>query len=139
MKCKKIFVVEDDYRLRQITKRALESSGFVVETVANGKEALDYLALHPAPGLMLLDLMMPVMTGTALLDKLKEQGRLGEFPIVVLSAVANVEAKDVYGLPAVAKPVSLQALVNLGEQYCNAVELPNDESSEPAKANVCRS
>jgi CheY-like chemotaxis protein len=120
MKCRKILLVEDDYRLRQMIKNVLELSGIEVETTGNGREALDYLNQHPAPALMLLDLMMPVMSGPELLDKLNKDGRLNDFPIVLVSTVANDEELNSYGLPALMKPVNVQTLVDLGNQYCNA-------------------
>lgn len=112
-------MVEDDYRLRQMIKKVFELSGIEVETAGNGREALDYLNQHPAPALMLLDLMMPVMSGPALLDKLNEEGRLNDFPIVLVSTSADDKALNPYGLPALMKPVSLQTLVDLGHQYGN--------------------
>ena len=69
---------------------------------------------------MLLDLMMPVMSGTELLDKLNEEGRLNDFPIILVSTLAHDKVLNAYGLPALMKPVSLQTLVDLGNQYCNA-------------------
>lgn len=118
MKGKTILLVEDDYRLRQVMKNVFELSGIEIATAGNGREALDYLNQHPAPALMLLDLMMPVMSGPVLLAKLEEEGRLHDFPIVLVSTAANDKALNPYGLPALMKPVSLQTLIDLGSQYC---------------------
>ena len=122
MKCKTVLLVEDDYRLRQMIKKVLELSEIEVSTAGNGKEALAYLEQHGAPALMLLDMMMPVMSGPELLDKLNEQGRLREFPIVLLSAVADLKDHNPYGLPALSKPIGMQALLDLGEKYCGSNE-----------------
>lgn len=117
MKCGKILLVEDDYRLRQMIKEVFELSDIEIDTAGNGKEALEYLNQNPPPRLMLLDLMMPVMSGPELLDKLNEEGKLDKFPIVLVSTLADDEKLNPYGFPALMKPVSLQTLVDIGNQY----------------------
>ena len=57
-----VLVVEDDPDVRSALNDLLEAEGYEVETASNGKEALERLAEH-RPGLVLLDLMMPVMSG----------------------------------------------------------------------------
>lgn len=131
MKSKAILLVEDDYSLRQTIKIVLASSGFTVDTACNGQEALRYLNQHGTPALMLLDMMMPVMNGPELLDKLIQEGRHNDFPIVILSAVADDEVANPYKYPAIVKPVRMQTLLDLAKQHCGTALSP-DSTAESA-------
>ena len=62
MKDERILVVDDDESIRQVVSLFLEDEGFDVRTVANGKAALDIVDDFK-PGIILLDLRMPVMDG----------------------------------------------------------------------------
>jgi CheY-like chemotaxis protein len=82
-----VLVVEDDPDIRECVQMVLEEEGYEVITAANGEEAereLDHIA---CPCLMLLDLMMPVMSGWELLEHLRHSGRLDhDLQVVVVSA-----------------------------------------------------
>lgn len=67
---KKILVVDDDSDLLNITSTRLKQAGFDVITANNGKEGLD-IALAQHPSLILLDVMMPEMTGMEMLKSLR--------------------------------------------------------------------
>ena len=58
-----ILVVEDDDANREFLRVLLENEAFVVATVRDGQEALEWLLAHPAPDLVLLDLEMPRLNG----------------------------------------------------------------------------
>src|SRR5689334_24744520 len=58
-----VLIVEDDEDLREMMAQLLTLEGFQTATVANGREALEYLHEASAPDVILLDLMMPVMDG----------------------------------------------------------------------------
>jgi DNA-binding response OmpR family regulator len=67
----KIAIVEDDEAISQMYRIKFEAEGYTVETAGNGK--LGYaLAEEMRPDVMLLDLMMPIMTGEELLAKLRK-------------------------------------------------------------------
>lgn len=118
MQCKKILVVEDDARLRQMIEKVFDLSNIEVEIAGNGKEALDYLKENMPPALILLDLMMPVMSGPEFVARLNEEGRLTDIPIVLMSALPIEKAHNPYDLPVLMKPLRLQTLVDLGNKYC---------------------
>ena len=113
-------VVEDDCDIRECLQLLLEEEGYQVVTAANGAEAetlLDDLGEDGSPCVMLLDLMMPVMSGWELLDHLRRDGKLADgMRIVVLSAApANVP----YGpVACMSKPVPLDKLLAAVRQYC---------------------
>lgn len=114
---KRVLVVEDNDDLRELTRVILERHGYVVDEAENGAEALARLsAMKPAPCLVLLDLMMPVMDGRQLLERLQRDQMLATLPVVVVSAAAN---EPIAGAKkTVKKPVSAETLVRVVERFC---------------------
>jgi two-component system, OmpR family, response regulator CpxR len=80
-----ILLIEDELDIRDAVATLLEMEGFRVAQCVNGADALTWLASHPPPDLVLLDLMMPVMDGQAFLARLVQERRLEGVPIIVLS------------------------------------------------------
>jgi CheY-like chemotaxis protein len=80
-----ILIVEDNPRMQETLSTVLRLKGFHTLTAYNGLEALDVLRLR-TPDLVLLDLMMPVMSGLELLKVLRESPPWKDLPVVVLSA-----------------------------------------------------
>jgi DNA-binding response OmpR family regulator len=78
-----ILVVEDEPDLREGLKHNLELDGYRVETAATGTEGLDK-ATKGAPTLILLDLMLPELSGLELLRRLRDSGH--RTPVIILSA-----------------------------------------------------
>src|SRR5215212_857675 len=83
---KVVLVVDDEQGLLEVVRFALEGEGFEVETARNGVEALERLRTGMRPSLVLLDLMMPVMSGWEFLDEIARSPSLEPPPIVVLTA-----------------------------------------------------
>jgi signal transduction histidine kinase/DNA-binding response OmpR family regulator len=80
-----ILVVEDDAEQLALLRRTLDGKGFKVVEARDGREALA-AARERRPGLILLDLMMPVMDGFDTLQHLREDPRTATVPVVVLTA-----------------------------------------------------
>jgi len=80
-----VLVVDDDYATRRLLRRYLQRDGWTVRTAANGLEALERLRSQK-PGLILLDLMMPVMDGLEFVQRLRDEGRYDDVPVVVTTA-----------------------------------------------------
>jgi CheY-like chemotaxis protein len=110
-----VLLVEDDEPVRDAMREILEEEGYAITCAVNGEEALRVLAEGPRPQLILLDLMMPVMNGWELLRALRANATLAGIPVVVLSSLSDAEAPA--GVPAVKKPISVQALLRLVEEY----------------------
>lgn len=89
---KVVLVVEDEPDIRDSLCELLADEGYVVQTAANGREALDNLRrANRLPAVILLDLMMPVMSGSKFLEELeKEPAHLINIPVVVLTAAKNI-------------------------------------------------
>lgn len=116
-----VLVVDDDQDIRETVKEVLEDEGYDVDVAANGEEALARLQVV-SPGLILLDLSMPVMNGSAFAEELQKDARLASIPTVVLTAAGRlVEPVATGGIAAfLQKPISLEALLALVEKYCGA-------------------
>lgn len=86
-----ILHVDDSQDDAFFVKRAIEASGLEVEVVhvEGGQQAIDFLAAHPPPDLMLLDLKMPAMSGFEVLQWLKEHHF--RFPVIVLTTSVLIE------------------------------------------------
>ena len=81
----RILVVDDEPDLQDLVHLALSDSGYEVETVANGRAALDRVAQH-APDLLILDLMLPDMPGTEVCRHLRGRAASENLPILMLTA-----------------------------------------------------
>ncbi len=79
-----ILVVEDTELLRRIYTDKLAQDGYDVHGAADGLEALSYLRTN-TPDLILLDLIMPKMSGLEVLEVIKKDPRLREIPVVILT------------------------------------------------------
>jgi CheY-like chemotaxis protein len=108
----RVLVVEDDFDIRAMIELALELEGFEVTAAANGRDALERLRSGYVPGVILLDLMMPVMNGWEFRDAQRADPALAGIPTVILSGDGNVAEKTV-ALAAAAfirKPLDLDEL-----------------------------
>jgi CheY-like chemotaxis protein len=116
-----IMVVEDDEGIRAALGQALIEEGYLVVTAENGRQALDMLRSGPLPGLILLDLMMPVMDGRAFLAVRAADPRLADIPVVVITADtrATHEAHTLDVRAILAKPLSLQTLLEAVATHCS--------------------
>ena len=110
-----VLIVDDDPNLLDVTRFVIESEGIAVETARNGEEALALLRAHKLPGLVLLDLMMPVMNGWEFLSEVAKDPLLKLIPVVALTAVERAHAPG--AVEILRKPMDLAALIRVVERY----------------------
>ncbi len=79
-----VLVVDDEPTTRDLVRRVLSTRGFAVREAGNGEEALAAVR-HRRPGMMVLDLMMPVLDGFDTLTALRADPRTADLPVVVLT------------------------------------------------------
>lgn len=113
----RILVVEDDPSLREGLALVLRKQGYAVDTAIRGQEALKQIREQPFD-LMILDLMLPGLDGSYVLEQARREGHL--LPVIILSARGSVEDK-------------IRGLRNGADDY---VTKPFDEDELRAKINV---
>jgi two-component system phosphate regulon response regulator PhoB len=91
-----ILVVDDEPDLLELVRFNLTQAGFSVETAGSGAEALERLRLSP-PHLLILDLMLPDLSGTEICRRLRRDKELADLPIIMLTAKSE-EIDRVVGL-----------------------------------------
>jgi CheY-like chemotaxis protein len=80
-----ILVVEDDDDFREALSEVLTEAGYPVQQAENGEVALQKCA-DEAPGIVLLDLKMPVLDGWGVMERMRNDPRNAAVPILILSA-----------------------------------------------------
>lgn len=91
-KLKKILLVEDDDSLASVYSTRLEAEGFSIKRVPNGEEALA-AALEFRPDLILLDVMMPKVSGFDVLDILRNTPETANLQVIMLTALSQESDK----------------------------------------------
>ncbi|WRH65076.1 MAG: SpoIIE family protein phosphatase [Planktothrix sp. GU0601_MAG3] len=87
----KILIVDDEIVNRQVLLNNLSLHHYAVFQASNGEEALELIAKGLRPDVMLLDVMMPKITGYEVTQKLREQFNQTELPIILLTAKTQVQ------------------------------------------------
>jgi CheY-like chemotaxis protein len=96
-----ILLAEDSKFLRIATERALLRAGYSVSTASDGEQALQMARTNP-PDLILLDMLLPKMTGPDVLKALKKEPATAKIPVVVLSGLSNKNASKLAADGAIA-------------------------------------
>jgi two-component system phosphate regulon response regulator PhoB len=92
----RILVVDDEPDLLELVRVNLDQAGYEVRTAASGREALDQLRASP-PDLVVLDLMLPDLSGTEICRQLRADPKFAGLPVIMLTAKAD-EVDRVVGL-----------------------------------------
>lgn len=99
----KIFMAEDDPLMGRMYDRAFRASGFELEMVSDGEEAVSKLKqMEVPPTLIILDVMMPKKNGFEVLAEVKQDEKLKHIPVVMLTNLAGeADAEKALGLGAI--------------------------------------
>jgi CheY-like chemotaxis protein len=125
-----IFIAEDNPILLQGLERALTANGYSVSTAEDGQEMLQLLEGAALPDILLLDVMMPHVTGIEVLDAVRANPRTAHIPVMLITAAAeevgpngSIDTRDVEVLM---KPFRLKDLLARIHYYVHArhEELP---------------
>ncbi|MFA6582725.1 MAG: response regulator [Elusimicrobiaceae bacterium] len=93
---KRVLVIDDEMDLVTLLKFILEKYGLEVITAGNGQEAIDYLEgelTKPEPKLpnvIVTDIMMPVMDGYSMINRLREENEFRNIPIIIMTAKGQI-------------------------------------------------
>lgn len=118
---KTILIVDDDQGIREALKELLEIEGFRVETAPSGADGLHLLrSLSPRPCLVLLDLMMPGMTGLEFRARQQEEGLAPEVPVVLMSADGQIQKRGEQAqvIEYLRKPMDINEVLALVKRHC---------------------
>jgi CheY-like chemotaxis protein len=124
MKRKTVLVVEDDRDVRDSLSELLELEGYRAVAAGSGVEALDLLKRAVLkPCLILLDWLMPGMSGHGFLEAARRSPKLASVPVIVLSgATAGDEAEEAARAGAssyLTKPLEVESLLRAIRKHCD--------------------
>ena len=89
----RILVVEDNADTSALLRDLLEAEGYDVASVATGEAAFEALAVTPDIDLVVLDLMLPGMSGYEVIERMRALPELADLPVLVLSALSSPSAR----------------------------------------------
>ena len=89
----KVAIVEDDLAISQMYRFKFEAEGYQVETAENGKLGLELIEAMK-PDIVLLDLMMPEMTGDQVLEAMRKTSWGSDIKVIILTNVGEQEIPD---------------------------------------------
>lgn len=113
-----IYVVDDDPNIRDVIAQTLKDEGYHVVPFAGGEEVLAAVD-SVQPSLILLDLMMPNVSGWDVLQQLRAEPKTTALPVVLISASRDLEqtSKQLEASAFLAKPFDLDQLVATVQTY----------------------
>ena len=118
----KVLIVDDSNTNVVLLEAILNSKGYDIKTAFNVKEAYTMLE-KDRPELILLDLLMPKISGYQFLDQLKKNNDTRGIPVIIVSAVTDVmnikKTLDMGAVDYIEKPVDIKALVKKVEKTLN--------------------
>ena len=123
----RILIVDDNQDLAKVMRVVLVQAGFEVEIVFSGQEALDQLTQH-MPDVIILDLMMPDISGFTILRQLRASESTAPLPVIVLTArmdqESRLESQSAGANAYLTKPFNAQALIEHVRQALKAKNAP---------------
>jgi CheY-like chemotaxis protein len=108
----RLLVVDDDRETRETLRTVLENEGYTVAVAANGAEAMHKLEERP-PRLVLLDLMMPIVDGWEVLDRMRANPALDGVAVCVCTALSDPSVRADFVLQ---KPFGVEAVLDVVER-----------------------
>jgi CheY-like chemotaxis protein len=112
-----VLIVDDEADIRDTLKELFEDEGYDVATAANGVEALRLLAGPTLPGVVVLDLIMPVLTGNEVFARMQLDPRLANVPVIVSTSDPS---RAPSGVLIMKKPIDLDRLLGAIRRHCGA-------------------
>jgi signal transduction histidine kinase/DNA-binding response OmpR family regulator len=126
----RVLAVDDDDSVLRALATILASHGFEVDIARNGKDGLEIAKANP-PDLIILDLMMPIMSGHEVLLALKQNSSLAEIPVMILTAAEpdeRIRALQGGAESLLTKPFSEKELAKLVRDSIQAIKSPTNSA-----------
>ena len=113
-----ILVVDDDEGIREALADLLGDEGYDVSLAADGKQALEICHSRPAPDLIFLDLMMPVMGGAEFIQVKDGDPELSNVPVCVMTAFAASARIPATSSLVLRKPLGSADVFAVVKRFC---------------------
>lgn len=116
-----VLVVDDDQNDCEFISSELAEHGYETVVTYNGREAMDYLrGPGRKPGLILLDLMMPVMTGWEFRKEQQADPAIADIPVAIITGIPDIgeKAAAVGAVDVLLKPSKVEDLTSLVSRFC---------------------
>jgi CheY-like chemotaxis protein len=121
---KTILVVDDEFGIADTLSSILTDEGYRVVVAMNGEQGLARMA-EVMPDLVLVDFMMPVMSGPEMVREMRASADLRAIPVVMMSAVAEAMVREECEFTAfLRKPFDLEALLKIITSLAGHAEIP---------------
>jgi CheY-like chemotaxis protein len=132
-----VLIVDDEDPLRAAIATLLQDEGYAVQEAQNGEEALDVLRAAAEPMVVVLDWMMPIMDGVAVLQAARDDpARLGHHAYILVSALPRTRHADLADLltalsvRTLPKPFDITALLDEVDVASQRLHRPHPESPQ---------
>jgi len=118
---RRLLVVEDDFVLRAHLSELLMQQGFEVSCAADGVEALERLEREPRPAAIVLDVVLPRMSGLSFRQEQLRSPAFRDIPTIAFTAIRNAPDLEALGFHAViSKPANFDRLFQVLASICPA-------------------
>lgn len=116
----RLLIIDDALEMHSLLRTLLSEEGYVVHCVSNGQAALRYLrSAEELPGLIFLDLMMPIMDGYEFREAQLSDPRLANTPVVIITADGHIESKKskINAVDSIRKPIDVDVMLQVIARY----------------------
>lgn len=114
----KVLIVDDEAGIRESLADIFEDEGYEVATAAHGGFAMEALGDEALPCVVILDLLMPVMDGNQVYERMQGDPRLAGVPVIITTSDPSLAPS---GLLIMKKPINLERLLATVDQICSCV------------------
>ena len=119
----RILIVDDEDDARETLAEFFQDEGCAVSTAANGAEALACLQSEELPSVVILDLLMPLIDGNEVYERMQRDPRLAKVPVIVST---SAPARAPSGVLIIKKPMNLSRLMSVVRQCCATPPAPRE-------------
>lgn len=112
----RVLIVDDEADIRDSLQELFQDEGYAVVTAADGAAALDSLRGDSLPCIVILDLLMPGVSGNEVYETMQRDPRLAKIPVIVSTSDPS---RAPSGVLIMKKPVNLVRLLGAVRQHCH--------------------
>jgi CheY-like chemotaxis protein len=133
LRSKRILIVDDDEEVRVAVSGVLRRAGYETVVATNGLDALEEVARHGAPALLVVALTMPVMNGKQLLGERRKFSHLAGVPVIVIAEASREDVDDLGANEVLVPPIDPSELLAAVRRH---VDVDPVRPSRPSRPRV---